>query len=370
MSRGSSSSPRPAAAQAPARSHHRAVEGLGTAVVAEMKAHPRARVCFTRPASSTTPVQAARTRLRWSGKVRMAQVPPTGGSDDPSTTPLAGGLAAAEYDCVSGPNGSCVGGDASRAELLVDIDALIKSGKVHNGGSETFFLFHGFGENTDGYSSADADVRLYLDQKSAYANNAARPCGRVSSACRASPRQAALPLRPLARRGNRGSAVGRLLCARCERFESSGGVLRACREAVVLAVGPARVEAFDGGFARGIVRAGALLCAAVCRHPLRAGCARVGSPFEERLVAGVGACVGRGTRLVALVVRTTAAGCGACLSAGRGSGTPNQRATVARRRVALRARVAVLPRRARARTRSLQRDDRDRCCREGSETSE
>ena len=57
-------SPRPAAARAPARPHHRPAAGLGTAVVAELNAHPRTRACFTRSASSITPVQAARTIVR------------------------------------------------------------------------------------------------------------------------------------------------------------------------------------------------------------------------------------------------------------------------------------------------------------------
>ena len=55
-----------------------------------------------------------------------------------------------EYDCVPGPNGSCVGGDASKAELVLDVDAAIAGGKVHTGGGETFFLFRAYGENTDG----------------------------------------------------------------------------------------------------------------------------------------------------------------------------------------------------------------------------
>ncbi|WP_437298568.1 hypothetical protein [Sorangium sp. So ce426] len=114
-------------------------------------------------------------RLRWSGKVRMVQVQAAPGSDDPSTTPLAGGLSAPEYDCVPGPKGSCIGGDASRAELILDVDAAIESGKVHSGGGETFFLFHAFGENMDGYSSADADVSLYLAQETPYSDNDACP---------------------------------------------------------------------------------------------------------------------------------------------------------------------------------------------------
>lgn len=114
-------------------------------------------------------------RLRWSGKARLVQVQARGGSDDPSTTPLAGGLSAPEYDCIPGPDGSCVGGDARKAELIVDVDALIKGGKVHTSGGETFFLFHLFGENTDGFSSADANVRLYLDEEQPYANNPACP---------------------------------------------------------------------------------------------------------------------------------------------------------------------------------------------------
>jgi hypothetical protein len=45
---------------------------------------------------------------------------------------------------------------------------------VHSSFGETYFLFHAFGENIDGYSSADANVRLYLAQETLYSNNP--PC--------------------------------------------------------------------------------------------------------------------------------------------------------------------------------------------------
>ena len=51
----------PAAARATARPVTVPPAGLGRTAVAEPNAHSRARGCFTRPASSTTSVQAART---------------------------------------------------------------------------------------------------------------------------------------------------------------------------------------------------------------------------------------------------------------------------------------------------------------------
>lgn len=114
-------------------------------------------------------------RLRYSGRARIVQVEAQPGGDDPSDTPLPGGLTSPEVDCVPGPNDSCIGADTAEAEVILDVDAAIQNGLVHESNGETFFLFRVSGENVDGGSSADANIRLYLAQDGAYDPNPACP---------------------------------------------------------------------------------------------------------------------------------------------------------------------------------------------------
>jgi hypothetical protein len=115
-------------------------------------------------------------RMRWGGSIRIVQTTPAA-DGSPTKNPRAGGLAMpAPVECIPGPNWTCLGGNAAEAELILDVDKAISAGPVEtNGQGQKFFTFFAFGENTDGQSSQDSGILLYVADDSAYAPNPACP---------------------------------------------------------------------------------------------------------------------------------------------------------------------------------------------------
>lgn len=114
-------------------------------------------------------------RMRWAGELKIVQTTP-GANGAPSRNPKPGGLAMdAPVECVPGPNWSCLGENTAQAELVLDVDKAIREGKAERfEHGQNYFTFHAFGENTDGYSSQDSDILLYVARGEPYSDNP--PC--------------------------------------------------------------------------------------------------------------------------------------------------------------------------------------------------
>lgn len=180
-------------------------------------------------------------------------------------------------------------------------------------------------------------------------------------------------LRPVARRRHGRRAVACLLRAARERIELAGLVLEARCEAIGVFGYLARVDAIDGGFAPGIVRARDLFVAAVGSDPALTSFA-VGRPFEERNVAASavagGGVITRISRVgVAFRIRATAARLRAGLAARRWRRATHEGAVAVGRCVSPRCRCVFLRFRrvvfGGRRTTPDQRDDHDGDGREG-----
>ena len=71
---------------------------------------------------------------------------------------------------------SCLGGDASTAQFVVDVASAIANGQVLTEPyGQTYFDFEAIGENTPGFTSANSGIHFYVNQDTAYAPNAACP---------------------------------------------------------------------------------------------------------------------------------------------------------------------------------------------------
>jgi hypothetical protein len=110
-------------------------------------------------------------RLRWAGELRIVQV--EGGSGGPTNTPKAGGFAMPQpVECVPGPKMTCLNGTTAQAEVLFDVNAAIAANTHDTDGSSKLWYFKGYGENKDGWTSADTGMIVYVDGSVPYDANA------------------------------------------------------------------------------------------------------------------------------------------------------------------------------------------------------
>ncbi len=108
-------------------------------------------------------------RIRWSGKLRLFQS--TANADGtPSSTPKQGGVGPNDWvECTPGPNMSCLEGTDAQAELIFDPDEQVKNNNFDQDpyGAMSWH-FHADGVNTDGFSSQDTGMIVYLDSSVPY----------------------------------------------------------------------------------------------------------------------------------------------------------------------------------------------------------
>lgn len=114
-------------------------------------------------------------RMRWGGTIKIVQTTPNA-DGSPSQNPKPNGAAMpASIECIPGPNWSCLGASADASQFVFDVDKAVTAGNVETTNGNQFFDFYAFGENTDGASSANSGILLYIGQKDAYTENPACP---------------------------------------------------------------------------------------------------------------------------------------------------------------------------------------------------
>ncbi len=111
-------------------------------------------------------------RFRWSGKVQITQTADDAAGNLTKNEKPGGVKMAAPVECTPGPDMSCLEGNTADARFIFDVNQALASGAFESDQYDNkWFDFFATGENTDGFSSADSGVRVYLDTSVAYDPN-------------------------------------------------------------------------------------------------------------------------------------------------------------------------------------------------------